>query len=66
MSVDVTHLVQETAGDTNDQVVHDSADGPQGSDSLAVTMVDLDGNDVLLGPREGDSQMRDILDELAC
>lgn len=66
VSIDVAHLVLEAAGDTNDQVVNDGADGAEGSDTLAVTVVQLNRDDILLGAAESDSDMREILDELAC
>lgn len=65
MGVDVTHLVQEAAGDTDDQVVDDGADGTEGSDTLAGTVVQLDGDDLLLGAAEGDGDVGEVLDELA-
>jgi len=65
MGVDVAHLVQEAAGDTDDQVVDDGADGTEGSDTLASTVVQLDRDDVLLGAAEGDGDVGEVLDELA-
>ena len=65
VSVDVAHLVLETLGDTDDQVVDDGADGTEGSDTLADTVVHLNGDDILLGAAEGDSNVREVLDELA-
>lgn len=66
MCVDVSHLVLETLGDTNDQVVDESADCPEGSDILAGTVVKLDVDDILLWVREVDGQMVEVLSELAC
>lgn len=66
MGVDVAHLVLEAAGDTDDQVVEDGSHGAEGSDGLAVTVVDLDLDDIRLGLLEGDGQMGQILHELAC
>lgn len=65
MGVDVTHLVEETAGNTDDQVVDQGADGTEGSDTLADTVVQLDGDHVGLGATEGDSDVGEVLDELA-
>jgi hypothetical protein len=65
MGVDVTHLVQEAAGNTDDQVVDESADGTEGSDTLAGTVVQLDGDDLLLGAAEGDGDVGEVLHELA-
>ena len=65
MGVDVAHLVQEAAGNTDDQVVDDGADGAEGSDTLASTVVQLDRDDVLLGATEGNGNVGQVLDELA-
>lgn len=65
MCVHVAHLVLEAAGNTDDQVVDDSTDGSEGSDSLAGTVVQLNRDDVLLGAAEGDSDVRQVLHELA-
>lgn len=65
MGVDVAHLVQEAAGDTDDQVVDDGADGTEGSDTLASTVVQLDRDNVLLGAAEGDGNVGEVLNELA-
>lgn len=66
MGVDVSHLVLEALGDTDDQVVDEGADGAQGGDVLPAAMVDLNGDDVLLGDGEVDGQVVQVLDELAC
>jgi hypothetical protein len=66
MGVDVAHLVLEAFGDADDQVVDEGADGAEGGDILSVAVVDLDGDDVLLGLGEVDSQVAQVLDELAC
>ncbi len=65
MSVDVTHLVLEALGDTDDEVVDDGADGAEGSDTLARAVVHLNGDKVLLGAAEGNGNVREILGELA-
>ena len=65
VSVDVTHLVLETLGDTDDQIVDDGADGTEGSDTLTGTVVHLNGDDILLGAAEGDGNVGEVLDELA-
>jgi hypothetical protein len=65
VSVDVTHLVLEAAGDTDHKVVDDSADGAEGSNTLASTVVQLNGDNILLGAAEGDGNVGEILDELA-
>jgi len=66
MCVDVSHLVLETLGDSNDQVVDESSDCAEGSDVLAGTVVKLDVDDILLWVREVDSQMVQVLCEFAC
>jgi len=57
MGVDVAHLVLVALGDTDDHVVDDGADGTESGDVLAGTVVHLNGDDVLLGVRERDSQV---------
>jgi hypothetical protein len=49
LCVDVTHLVLVSLGNTEDQVVDESADGPDGSDALPRSVVELDLDQVLLG-----------------
>jgi hypothetical protein len=65
MGIDVAHLVLETLGDTNNQVVDEGSDRSQSSDILADTVVNLNANDVLLRLREADSDMTQVLGELA-
>jgi hypothetical protein len=65
VSVDVAHLVQEATGDTDDQVVDERADSAEGSDTLADTVVQLNGDDVLGWATERDGNVREILGELA-
>jgi len=65
MGVDVSHLVLEALGDTNDQVVDEGSYSSEGSDILADTVMNLDGDLVLLGDGEVDSQVAEILDQLA-
>jgi len=66
MCVDVTHLVLVALGDTDDHVVDESADGTEGSDTLAVAVVEFDGDEVLLWEGETDGQVTEVLNELAC
>jgi len=66
MCVDVSHLVSVTLGDTDDQVVDESADSSESGDVLAGTMVQFDVDDILLWVREVDCQMLEVLYELAC
>lgn len=65
MGVDVSHLVLEALRDTDDQVVDVGSDGSEGSDVLARAVVDLDADDILLWLGEVDSQMAQVLGELA-
>lgn len=65
MGVDVAHLVEEAAGDTNDQVVDDGADGAEGSDTLTGTVVQLDRDGAGLGATEGNGNVGQVLDENA-
>lgn len=65
VSVHVAHLVQEAAGDTDNQVVDEGADSTEGSDTLADTVVQLDRDHVLLGAAEGDGKVGEVLNELA-
>jgi hypothetical protein len=65
MGVDVSHLVLEAFRDTDDQVVDDRADCSEGGDILTDTMVDVDGDDVLLGGREADGDVGQVLNQLA-
>jgi hypothetical protein len=66
MGIDVAHLVLEALGDADDQVVDEGADGPESGDILTVAVVNLESDDVLLGLREVDGDVAEILDELAC
>ena len=65
MCVDISHLVLEALGDTNNQVVDESADCAESSDVLAGTVVQLDVDDILLWVREVDCQMAQVLGEFA-
>jgi hypothetical protein len=65
VGVDVAHLVLEALGDTDDQVVDEGAHCPEGGDGLAAAVVDLDADDVLLGRREVDREVTEVLLELA-
>lgn len=65
MSVDVAHLVKEAPGDTDDQVVDESADSAEGSDTLTNTVVQLNGDDILGRATERDGNMGEVLRKLA-
>jgi hypothetical protein len=65
MCIDISHLVLESLCNTNDQVVDQGSDCAEGSDVLASTVVQLDINDILLWVGEVDSQMIEVLCELA-
>lgn len=66
MGVDVSHLVFETLGDADDQVVDERLDRSQGRNVLAVAVVDFDRDDVLLGLVEVDGNVAQVLNELSC
>ena len=65
MSVDVAHLVQEAAGDTDDKVVDDGANSAESSNTLTGTVVQFDRDNVLLRAAEGNGNVREVLDKLA-
>ena len=54
MCVDVSHLVSESLGDADDQILNDGSDRAERGDILADTVVELDDDDVLLGVRKAD------------
>lgn len=66
MGVDVSHLVLESLGNTDDKVVDQSADSSEGSDILAGTVVKLNVDDVLLWVGEVDCEMVQVLAEFSC
>ena len=47
MSIYVAHFVLEPSGDSNDQVVNESFDGPESSDILSSAVVKFDDDGVL-------------------
>lgn len=65
MCVDISHLVLEAPGDANDQVVDEGSDSSEGSNVLSRAVVELDVDDVLLWVGEVDSQVVQVLRELA-
>lgn len=65
MGVDVSHLVLEALGNTDDQVVDESSDSSEGSDVLSDSMVNLNADLVLLGAGEVDGQVAKILNQLS-
>ena len=52
LGIDVSHLVLETLGHADDQVVDEGADGSEGSDALARSVGELVRDAVLGGLRE--------------
>lgn len=66
MCVDVSHLILESLGDANNQVVDEGSDCAEGSDVLSGTVVQFDVDDIGLGVREIDGQVVEVLGELAC
>ena len=65
MGIDVSHLVLEALGDTDNQVVDEGADGSESGDILTDAVVNLDVDDVLLGLREVNSDVGEVLGELS-
>lgn len=65
VSIDVTHLVQETAGDTDDQVVDEGTDSSESGNTLASTVVQLDRDGVLVGATEAHRDVGKVLGEFA-
>ena len=61
MGVDVTHLVLEALGDTNDHVVDQGADGTESGDILTGTVVELNVDEVGLWVGEVDCQVGEVL-----
>lgn len=66
MGVDVTHLVLEALGDTDDHVVDQGADGTESGDILAGTVVELNVDEVGLWVGEVDCQVGEVLLENTC
>lgn len=61
MGIDVTHLVFETLGNTDDEVVDESLDGAERSHVFASAMVKFD-DDLILSPvRKADCQVLHVL-----
>lgn len=65
VSIDVAHLVQETAGNTDDQVVDEGTDSSESGNTLASTMVQLNGDGVLVRATEAHSDVGEVLREFA-
>lgn len=63
MCVDISHLVSETLGDANDQVIDEGSDSSEGSNVLSGAMVKLDVDNVFLRVREIDGQVAQVLGE---
>jgi hypothetical protein len=65
MGVDVAHLVLVALCHANDEVVDQRSDGAEGSDVFPCAMVEFDIDDARRGMGERDSEMAEILGELA-
>jgi hypothetical protein len=65
MGVDVTHLVLEALGNTNDHVVDERTDSTESGDVLAGTVVHLDLDGGGIGLLERDGQVTKVLLESA-
>ena len=57
VSINVTHLVKKSTGNTNDQVIDESPDSSKSGNAFASTMVKFNGDDILPRPAKGDSDM---------
>lgn len=57
MGVDVTHLVLETFGNSDDQIVDEGSDCAEGSDILAYAMMEFDHDLILALLCETDGEM---------
>lgn len=65
MGVDVSQLVLVALGNTDDHVVDQGANGAESGHILAGAVVQLDVDALRLRVRESDSQVTEVLDELA-
>ena len=65
MSVHVTHLILESLGDSNNQVVDKGLNSTQSSDILARAMVHLDVNNILVWVGEANRKVLAVLHKLA-
>ena len=65
MSIDISHLVLEPLGHTDDKVVDEGADGAESGHALAAAVVHFDVDDILRRVREADGEMAEVLDEFA-
>jgi hypothetical protein len=65
MGVDVSHLVLVSLGDTDDEVLDERLDGAESSDILAVSVVELDLNNIRLWFGESDVDVLEVLGELS-
>lgn len=65
VSIHVAHLVEETASNTDDQIVDESADSSESGNTLANTVVQLNRDGGLVGATEAHRKVGKILCELA-
>jgi hypothetical protein len=65
MGIDESHLVLETLRDADNQVVDQRSDCAESGDVLTSAVVQLDVDDILLGVREVDCEMAEVLAKLA-
>lgn len=66
VGIDVAHLVLEALRDADDQIVDERPDRAERGNVFSRAMVDLNADEVLLGPREVDRQMAEVLGKFAC
>lgn len=57
MGVDVVYFVFEVFGDVDDYVFDDGFDGVEGGDVFVNVVVDFNGDDIVFGVCEGDSEV---------
>ena len=65
MGVDVSELVEEALGDTDDEVVKDRPHGSESGNIFPGAVVDKDGEGVGLGLGEGDRDVAQVLGKLS-
>ena len=57
MGVDVSHLVFEASGNSNDKIVDDRLHSSEGCDVFSGAMMDFDGEDVFGGKFEANGKV---------
>ena len=65
MGVDVSHLVLEALGNTDNQVVDESSDSSESGDIFSRSVVNFNANNILLRSGKVDCDVAKVLGELA-